>query len=351
MKDRRNYYRILRVQPDASTEVIQHAYRSLMQKLRHHPDLGGDPAQASTINLAYASLRDPKKRERYDRELLRRYHIKTLSRGNLPTPPPATPCRSSAAKRANQRNYFRVLHVQVDAEPAVIEASYNALRKKPGVAKALLDEAWAVLGHSQKRQRYKRLLRGVTHHEALAGLADADTVTATASNTTLHARQAAAGSTGIRPMAPANKAVSGYRPSITQYCLFCKTPYAHSAHRQWHRLCDECHSPLPASTMAAFKQPSRGAARLGLQTAALVYDAWPATALAVTVADWSPTGLSFVGTRPLESGQVIKIDAATFKAVATLSYCRATGKVFKMGARFVAVEFGTDRGNFLSTSA
>ena len=42
MENRRNYYRILHVQPDAPTEIIKSSYRTLMQKLRMHPDLGGD---------------------------------------------------------------------------------------------------------------------------------------------------------------------------------------------------------------------------------------------------------------------------------------------------------------------
>ena len=53
--NRRNYYRILHVQPDAPDAVIRTAYRTLMQKLRQHPDLGGDGATATLINEAYAA--------------------------------------------------------------------------------------------------------------------------------------------------------------------------------------------------------------------------------------------------------------------------------------------------------
>jgi hypothetical protein len=67
--NRRNYYRILHVQPDAHEAVIRMAYRTLMQKLRAHPDLGGDGAMASLINEAYAVLSDPEKRAAYDAQL------------------------------------------------------------------------------------------------------------------------------------------------------------------------------------------------------------------------------------------------------------------------------------------
>jgi hypothetical protein len=67
MKNRRNYYRILHVQPDAPTEVIKNSYRTLMLKLRHHPDLGGDHWNATLINEAYRVLADPVARAQYDR--------------------------------------------------------------------------------------------------------------------------------------------------------------------------------------------------------------------------------------------------------------------------------------------
>ncbi|MDJ0927389.1 MAG: DnaJ domain-containing protein [Gammaproteobacteria bacterium] len=68
-ENRRNYYRILHVQPDAPTEVIKSSYRTLMQRLRMHPDLGGDHWNAALINEAYAVLTDPEQRAEYDRQL------------------------------------------------------------------------------------------------------------------------------------------------------------------------------------------------------------------------------------------------------------------------------------------
>ena len=67
MDDPRDYYRILHVHPDAPTEIIRSSYRTLMQRLKHHPDLGGDHENAALINEAYATLTDPVKRAEYDR--------------------------------------------------------------------------------------------------------------------------------------------------------------------------------------------------------------------------------------------------------------------------------------------
>ncbi len=72
MQNRRNYYRILHVQPDAPVEIIRTAYRTMMQRLKMHPDLGGDVEMAALINQAFATLSDPAKRAAYDRQLAAR---------------------------------------------------------------------------------------------------------------------------------------------------------------------------------------------------------------------------------------------------------------------------------------
>ena len=73
MRNRRNYYRILHVQPDAPPAVIKSSYRTLMQKLRIHPDLGGDNFSASLLNEAYQMLSDPASRLEYDQEYYPRF--------------------------------------------------------------------------------------------------------------------------------------------------------------------------------------------------------------------------------------------------------------------------------------
>lgn len=69
--ERRNFYRVLHVQPEAPHEVIRASYRALMSTLRAHPDLGGDHDAAAQLNAAYAVLGDPERRAAYDRSLRR----------------------------------------------------------------------------------------------------------------------------------------------------------------------------------------------------------------------------------------------------------------------------------------
>lgn len=63
------YYDILQVARDASPEVIASAYRTIMTKLKKHPDLGGRTDEAAVINEAYETLSDPSRRARYDEGL------------------------------------------------------------------------------------------------------------------------------------------------------------------------------------------------------------------------------------------------------------------------------------------
>ena len=63
----RKHYDILQIQPDASTDEIQHAYRKLA--MRYHPDRNPAPdaaAQMAAINEAYEILQDPLQRGNTD---------------------------------------------------------------------------------------------------------------------------------------------------------------------------------------------------------------------------------------------------------------------------------------------
>jgi hypothetical protein len=67
--DSRNYYEVLHVSRDAPVEIIRGSYRTLMQQLKHHPDLGGDTSTAARINEAYAVLSSASRRAEYDARL------------------------------------------------------------------------------------------------------------------------------------------------------------------------------------------------------------------------------------------------------------------------------------------
>ena len=87
MNARADYYKVLHIHPDAPLEIVQSSYRTLMQRLRNHPDLGGEHERAALINEAYAVLTDPNKRAEYDRA--RRPDADTVQPAN-PAPPSST---------------------------------------------------------------------------------------------------------------------------------------------------------------------------------------------------------------------------------------------------------------------
>lgn len=70
MNKQKNFYQILHVQQDAPSEVIRATYRTMMQKMKMHPDLGGNQEDAALINEAYSVLMDPSARARYDSSLM-----------------------------------------------------------------------------------------------------------------------------------------------------------------------------------------------------------------------------------------------------------------------------------------
>ncbi|KPK01049.1 MAG: hypothetical protein AMK71_07005 [Nitrospira bacterium SG8_35_4] len=104
MNNRRNYYRILQVQPDAPLEIIRASYRTLMKELKAHPDVGGEHASAYLINEAYETLSDSDRRAEYDKRLKMRpvesyaHYINKMKSIR----PKKTGCRD------NQRSYNRI---------------------------------------------------------------------------------------------------------------------------------------------------------------------------------------------------------------------------------------------------
>jgi curved DNA-binding protein CbpA len=91
---RKTYYQILMVDQSADQDIMGVVYRRLAQ--RYHPDVdpSDDARQRMTeINQAWAVLRDPEKRARYDRELSNRRDRRSSDRyiRRTPVDPPPDP--------------------------------------------------------------------------------------------------------------------------------------------------------------------------------------------------------------------------------------------------------------------
>lgn len=359
MENRRNFYRILEVQPDASFDAIRHNYKLLLHKLRMHPDLGGNSRDAALINLAYETLRDPEKRLSYDRQLLKRHNITTLSRGHLQRPAffprkrrrPDSPTAAGLAD--NRRNYYRILDLQPDAHAAVIRERYMALLEKSDIEPDLLHEAYVVLNNAKRRAEYDRLLKRHGHRDALkkmrAGAFEVDPL-APAPNLSLPP-DAGSGYTAD-PVTDAGdqNALTIFRPLITQYCVFCKTPHDFDPRQDIQRLCPVCACPLFSVASEMPGKTKRALVRIKKQGVIVFYVYWPSRKLLGHFYDITPLGLGFITEYGLDAGQIIKIDGENFKAAAEVVHSRAEDLLTSNGVCFRTVVFHSPRGNFLEAT-
>lgn len=98
MKD---YYKILQIAPDASTEVIQMAYKALAKK--YHPDLNPGQEEAAQekmkdVNEAYEILSDKDKRWQYDQIYYRQEKTEQKTSYSAPEPPKGAQTHSAQSR-------------------------------------------------------------------------------------------------------------------------------------------------------------------------------------------------------------------------------------------------------------
>ena len=329
--NRRNHYRTLHAQPDAPFEVIKANYRTLMQKLKLHPDLGGDHTTAVQVNTAYEILSDPARRSAYERELLASYDIATLSRGPLQAKRGSTRKERSSSP-GNQRNFYRVLQVQPDAPVELIEASHRAIADRRAAPAESLTQALATLRDPARRQAYDRML-GL---ESPAGRAPIPT-------------SGVEGSISRRQ--PTVTHWGAYEPIITRYCLFCKTPH-HASHSALEETgCVECASPLFPPQADFLEEARRSLGRSPQDEEIGFYTSWPSKRFSGRLLDLSPTGLRFHTRQECALGDIIKIDAKRLQAVGAIAHHHRDRSGTTAGVSFHSVGFRVPRGSFVSARA
>ena len=355
MNNRRNYYRMLNVQPDASQEVIRASYRALLQKLKLHPDLGGEQWSASHINRAYNVLKNPEKRAAYDKKLLAQYCIKELSNGGIEMPVAASAIDDSAA---NQRNYYRVLQVQIDSPDALIQSSYQALKKQAlsTQQQQIIDEAYRILADPILKQQYDQLLRQHGHPKAArqcrqpsAGPDSKPQASQPASSSRPKPEQATQTTTAPPPANPRLRSV--YQPVILQYCQFCKTPHNHSPGLGDDPMCIDCRSPLYAPPDYLTQQAGRDITRIQRRKTITVYRDWPSPGQKFTLLDLSPSGIKIATNTVLATQSIVKIDADDFNAVGQIIYCESVQNAYHVGLKLLTAKYHKQKGQFFTAQA
>jgi hypothetical protein len=143
-------YARLEVAPDATSETIEIAWRSLLK--RHHPDIAGAAALdlAKRINVAHDWLSDPGLRERYDQERRRRNgHAPRASGGWRPstTPTPRPVHRHAPVDPATALRRFldRVGRLNQDELDRLSVAETNSIAFVASIRRFLTPERLAAV--------------------------------------------------------------------------------------------------------------------------------------------------------------------------------------------------------------
>ena len=239
-----DYYEILHVQPEAPEAVIRASYRALMQKLKMHPDLGGDAETAAQINEAYAVLTDPDRRVAYDA---------------------ARETAESLGETANA------------ADPD------------------------ASMGDTTKNL--------------------------------------------VQPRNPLHE------------CVFCVTPHAYGNSILPDTVCVTCKSPLALAEPRRFERSDqRAVSRISSKLDVRFYTEWPQAQphLGMT-GDVSLNGMRLITSRPLDVGNVIKLQCDVLEAVAVVKNSAQQRRGFvldyALGLSFITLRFDRSLGGFVSQKA
>ncbi len=361
MDNRRNYYRILEVQPDAPFEVIRHNYKILMKKLRMHPDLGGNQQDAVLINLAYETLSNPKKRAVYDQKLLQEKDIVQLSQGHLKRNnlfPRRKKISPKSLTGRNRRNYYRLLNVQPDAHGAVIRARYSYLIKKGQLPSELLYEAYVILNNVQKRLEYDRLLRKYGHSKAIQKIkTDSEKIKHNEKEVFVpidHEILLTDKGIGINKewddCRGSNRKEKDeyFEPSMSKYCYSGNVIEAYKQCSGYNLFCPEFSSPLSDFQEDLFNRSGRVLTRIKKTGPIFFYIHRDGPRLHGYIFDISPLGLRFMTRYELDIGQNIKIYGENFESVAKVIHNRIENdQVLSIGVQFEKVAFYSAKSNFL----
>ncbi|MGD0114726.1 MAG: DnaJ domain-containing protein [Dehalococcoidia bacterium] len=123
-----DFYRLLRIDPDAPQEVVTEAYWLLAGGIRDRLSLRqGDERDLDALNNAYAVLVDPGKREAYDETVSRVVEIR----------------RERADRRRSTRQPL-LARLLVKPRPQTVDP-YELLRVDPAAGPALITRAYLVL--------------------------------------------------------------------------------------------------------------------------------------------------------------------------------------------------------------
>lgn len=227
---------------------------------------------------------------------------------------------------SNRRNYYRLLHVQPDAPPEVIRASYRALMAlhHPDVGgdhatAALINEAYGLLNDPARRSAYDAQRAARSGKQRFADRPD----------------QRASAPQPSQPSCPLCRLAKPLTIRADTRCARCRSPLAAV------RKPDEHARPIER----------RGMPRVTKSTWALLHTNWPSEVIDVRMRDLSLDGISVYSGVELPVRRTVRVAGDEFDVVAEIVTCRRVGKVFTLHARLITALFTVATGSFVSTSA
>lgn len=218
-------------------------------------------------------------------------------------------------------DYYRILCVQPDAPVAIIHMSYRTLLERARAAGqtdadiAMLDEAYAVLGHRDSRTAY-----------------DVERASS------------------VDPFEPRRH--EGPGGATERSCLFCGATYSLERRLERDDECGSCLSPLfPAERHRLEYSGQRMIRRIPKRHAVEVRVTWPQTEpLRGEMRDLSLNGMLFVTAVPLQPNQIVRVDCTELRALGRVAHVEPdpdSGGT-RTGIEFLTLRFSQVRGSFVS---
>ncbi|TMF01796.1 MAG: J domain-containing protein [Chloroflexi bacterium] len=140
-----NLYEVLQVSPEANTEVIRAAYRTLARS--QHPDVNPDPEATRhmrRLNAAYHILSDPARRARYDAARVRVAPVRPAARVARSTAPTVRPSAHVGARGHHRpRRHAADPVLLIDVPPSTARVGMIVLLAV-AIAAAALVSLWAL---------------------------------------------------------------------------------------------------------------------------------------------------------------------------------------------------------------
>jgi hypothetical protein len=243
----------------------------------------------------------------------------------------------------DRRNHYRVLHVQPEAPPEVIKASWRALmgsaRLHPDLggdhaAAARINEAYRVLADPERRRAYDRLLD----------------VTRLRSTTAGGPVEAGAAASVARP-GPRRVDPAAWRSD--RCCPMCRS--ALPAALRADTRCARCDAPLaPVAHPGASERElfgRRAVARRSRSDGATVFDSATGPGIDARLVDLSTGGAGLVCAAALPPGAAIRVVTPTLDAVARVVACSRLPDCWRARLQWLTARPLGSRGVYVSVSA